>query len=75
MVGFDVMSGLIYAQNLSSPLIIVNTKGIKLKEFPLVNANAQPAVSQFLVHPGGGRFLAASQGTSVYAVELIYKEK
>ncbi len=77
MVGFDVMSGLIYSQNLSSPLIIVNTKGIKLKEFPLENTkNPQPSISQFLVHPSGGRFVAVSQGTSiVYAVELVFRAK
>jgi len=78
MVGFDVLSGLIYTQVYSSPLIILNTKGIKLKELPLEKGNNRqmPSVCQFLVHPSGGQFLALSEGNSVvYAVELVFRAK
>jgi S1-C subfamily serine protease len=78
-VGFDVKSGLIYAQNHESPLIVFDLKGIKQKEFALKEDPKTRSVStrQFLVHPAGRQLVLLAEADinfkrepRIYTVEL-----
>lgn len=79
VVGFDLKSGFIYAQNMEKPLIIFDCKGIKLKEYALdPTPRARTTVRQFLVHPNGRQLLVLADGdvrgkpgSRIFAVELL----
>jgi serine protease Do len=62
-VGFDTKSGLVYAQNGDSQLIVYDTEGIKLKEYKL--GQDAGSTRQFLVHPDGRKLLVLCEGGDV----------
>jgi hypothetical protein len=74
VVGFDIGSGLIYAQNHQDQLIILNDAGLKLKAVRLEkDERGRSEVFQFLVHPDGRRLVAGvsgEAGAKAIAVEL-----
>jgi S1-C subfamily serine protease len=78
-VGFDTKSGLLYAQNGESHLILYDTEGIKLKAYTLSKAAGVGGTRQFLVHPDGRRLLvlggspAPDKPAALWYVELPTK--
>jgi hypothetical protein len=58
-LGFDPGSGIFYAQNHESPLILFRPGGTKFKSYNLTSGQHAkvPATKQILVHPDGGRLL------------------
>jgi S1-C subfamily serine protease len=78
-IGFDIASGLIYAENHGKQLMIFDANGIKLKELDFNSVQTQGSVRQFLVHPEGRKMVVLvdggpQQGTSsVVAVQLPKK--
>jgi hypothetical protein len=60
-VGFDPKSGLLYAQNGQSQLIVFNADGTKLKEYTL-GKGGMGSTRQFLVHTDGRKMLVLGEG-------------
>src|SRR5262249_52693109 len=61
-VGFDLKSGLLYAHNFSNQLIVLDTKGTKLKELGFIGGpDGRGNVRQFLVHPQGRKLLVLGE--------------
>lgn len=56
-VGFDLQSGLLYAQNHDTQLLIFDTKGEKLKELRLDPGKDFASPRQYLVHPEGRKLV------------------
>jgi hypothetical protein len=59
-LGIDVKAGLIYAQNIDTPLIVFRSTGLKAKEFKLPGFGRGASIKQFAVRPDGGKFLLLS---------------
>jgi hypothetical protein len=73
-LGFDIQSGLVYAQNHDDPLILFKPDGTKAKSYRLsTNRSQNVSPRQFLVHPDGGKLLVLSD-TGLSFVELPQKK-
>ena len=73
--GVDPKSGVFYAQNDESPLIVLRPDGVRLKEYTLTSRpRTKPAATrQILVHPGGGKLLVLTD-SALFFVERIGEE-
>jgi S1-C subfamily serine protease len=74
-VGFDLRSGLLYAQNSERQLLIFNGMGEKLKELNLDPGKDLSSPRQFLVHPHGRKLVVMSDPSAgSIACKLWYVE-